>query len=102
MVMPALHIYTIAEEVIKPAFRCGGCLVSALWLHTREWELIYDQQKLAEIGISSSAINASIKITSSKRNWEEHRRLWKEDLKKVLILLLKVIIKGLSDGTIFL
>jgi multidrug efflux pump subunit AcrB len=56
------YIYTIADEVFKPAIAVveGVYSVSVYGSTPREWELIYDQQKLAEIGISSSAISASI------------------------------------------
>ena len=56
------YIYTIADEVIKPAIAVveGVYSVNVYGATPREWELIYDQQKLAAIGISSSAISASI------------------------------------------
>ncbi len=63
MVMPALLIsILLPEEVIKPAIAVveGVYSVSVYGSTPREWELSYDQQKLAEIGISSSAISASI------------------------------------------
>ncbi|MGB8491561.1 MAG: efflux RND transporter permease subunit, partial [Bacteroidales bacterium] len=56
------YIFSIAEEVVKPAIAVveGVYSVNVYGATPREWELTYDQQKLSAIGISSSAISASI------------------------------------------
>jgi len=56
------YIYTLAEEVIKPAISVveGVYSVNIYGATPQEWELTYDQQKLSAMGISSSEISTSI------------------------------------------
>ncbi|HUX55462.1 MAG TPA: efflux RND transporter permease subunit [Bacteroidales bacterium] len=56
------YIYTIAEELIKPRISIleGVYSVNIYGATPRAWEIIYDQDKLAAIGVSSSAISSSI------------------------------------------
>ncbi|MCX6262127.1 MAG: efflux RND transporter permease subunit, partial [Bacteroidia bacterium] len=56
------YIYTLAEEVIKPAISVveGVYSVNIYGATPQEWEITYDQQKLSAMGISSSAISTSI------------------------------------------
>lgn len=56
------YIYTIAEEQIKPLISVveGVYSVNITGATPQEWEIIYDQEKLSAIGISSSAISSSI------------------------------------------
>ena len=56
------YIYDLAEKVIKPAVAVieGVYSVSIYGATPRQWELTYDQQKLAVMGLSSSGITASI------------------------------------------
>jgi multidrug efflux pump subunit AcrB len=56
------YIYTIVEEQIKPRISVieGVYSVNIYGATPQEWELIYDQEKLSSIGISSSAIGSSI------------------------------------------
>ena len=56
------YIYTLAEELIKPAISIveGVYSVNIYGATPQEWEIIYDQEKLAAIGVSSSAISTSI------------------------------------------
>ena len=61
--MPATsYIYTLAEEQIKPRISIveGVYSVNIYGATPQEWEIIYDQEKLAAIGVSSSAISSSI------------------------------------------
>ena len=56
------YIYTLAEELIKPQYqllRVFTKLISMVPLLS-EWEIIYDQEKLSAIGVSSSSISSSI------------------------------------------
>jgi multidrug efflux pump subunit AcrB len=56
------YIYTLAEEVIKPAISVieGVYNVNIYGATPQEWEITYDQEKLAAIGIASSAISNSL------------------------------------------
>lgn len=56
------YIYTIADEVIKPAIAVvdGVYSVNIYGATPQEWELIYDQKKLASLGIKSTMISTSI------------------------------------------
>jgi multidrug efflux pump subunit AcrB len=56
------YIYTIAEEQIKPRISVveGVYSVNITGATPQEWEILYDQEKLSAIGISSSAISTSI------------------------------------------
>jgi len=56
------YIYTIAEGQIKPLISVveGVYSVSITGATPQEWEILYDQNKLSAIGISSSAISTSI------------------------------------------
>lgn len=56
------YIYTLAEEVIKPAVAMtdGVYSVGISGATPREWEITYDQQKLSAMGLSSTAIGTSI------------------------------------------
>jgi len=56
------YIYTIAEEQIKPRISVvdGVYSVNIYGATPQEWEIIYDQEKLSDIGISSSLISNSI------------------------------------------
>ena len=56
------YIYNLAEEVIKPAIALveGVYSVNVYGATPQEWEVIYDQAKLAAIGASSSAISNAI------------------------------------------
>ena len=56
------YIYTVADEVIKPALSVveGVYSVNVYGATPREWEIVYDQQKLASMGISPSSISAAI------------------------------------------
>jgi len=56
------YIYTLAEEQIKPRISIveGVYSVNIYGATPQEWEIIYDQDKLAAIGVSSSAISGSI------------------------------------------
>ena len=49
------YIYTLAEEQIKPRIAVveGVYGVNIYGATPREWEIIYDQEKLAAIGVSS-------------------------------------------------
>jgi len=55
-------IYSLAEELIKPRISVvnGVYKVDIYGATPQEWEIIYDQEKLAAIGIGSSAISSSI------------------------------------------
>jgi multidrug efflux pump subunit AcrB len=56
------YIYDLAEEVIKPALSLveGVYSVDITGATPLQWELTYDQQKLASMGISSSDISYAI------------------------------------------
>ncbi len=56
------YIYTLADEVIKPAIAAaeGVYNVSVYGATPREWEIVYDQQKLSSLGMSPSSISAAI------------------------------------------
>ncbi len=56
------YIYTLAEEVIKPAISVveGVYNVSIYGATPQEWEIIYDQEKLAAIGVNSAIISSSL------------------------------------------
>ena len=56
------YIYTLAEEQIKPAISIveGVYNVNITGATPQEWEIIYDQEKLAAIGESSSGISSSV------------------------------------------
>ena len=56
------YIYTVADEVIKPALSVveGVYSVNVYGATPREWEIVYDQQKLASMEISPSSISAAI------------------------------------------
>ena len=56
------YIYNLAEEIIKPAIAVveGVYSVNIYGATPQEWEVIYDQQKLSSVGISSSLISSSI------------------------------------------
>ena len=56
------YIYTIAEELIKPAVSVveGVYSVNIYGATPREWEIIYDEEKLAAIGVNSSVISRAI------------------------------------------
>ena len=56
------YIYTIAEEQIKPLISVveGVYSVTISGATPQEWEILYDQEKLSAIGVSSSAISNSI------------------------------------------
>ncbi len=56
------YIYTLADEVIKPAIAVaeGVYSVNVYGATPREWELVYDQQKLSSLGIDPSLISAAI------------------------------------------
>jgi multidrug efflux pump subunit AcrB len=56
------YVYEIAEEVIKPAISVveGVYSVDIYGATPQQWELIYDQQKLTAMGVSSSAISSGI------------------------------------------
>ena len=56
------YIYTIAEEQIRPRISvvAGVYSVNIFGATPQEWEIIYDQDKLAAIGITSSSISSSI------------------------------------------
>jgi len=56
------YIYTIAEELIKPRISIveGVYSVSISGATPQEWEVIYDQDKLAAIGVDQSVISSSI------------------------------------------
>ena len=56
------YIYNLAEELIKPALALieGVYSVNIYGATPQEWEVIYDQAKLAVIGVSSSAISSAI------------------------------------------
>jgi len=56
------YIYTIAEEQIKPLISVveGVYSVNIYGATPQEWEIIYDQEKLSAIGVSSSLISSSI------------------------------------------
>ena len=55
-------IYSLAEELIKPRISVvnGVYKVDIYGSAPQEWEIIYDQEKLAAIGVGSSAISSSI------------------------------------------
>lgn len=57
------YIYTLAEEMIKPAISVveGVYSVNIYGATPQAWEIIYDQKKLSSIGLSSSSINSSVK-----------------------------------------
>ncbi len=56
------YIYTLAEELIKPRISIieGVYTVNLYGATPQQWEVVYDQEKLASAGISSSKISASI------------------------------------------
>ena len=56
------YIYILADETIKPAIAGveGVYDVNIYGATPQEWEIIYDQQKLESLGISSSLISSSI------------------------------------------
>ncbi|HEX2970679.1 MAG TPA: efflux RND transporter permease subunit [Bacteroidales bacterium] len=56
------YIYDLAEEVIKPAISLveGVYSVDITGASPRQWELIYDQEKLTSLGLSSSSISSAI------------------------------------------
>ena len=56
------YIYTLAEELIKPRISVveGVYSVNIYGATPQQWEVIYDQEKLAAIGVSSSQISSSI------------------------------------------
>jgi multidrug efflux pump subunit AcrB len=56
------YIYTIAEEQVKPRISVieGVYSVDVYGATPREWEIIYDQEKLSALGVSSAAISSSI------------------------------------------
>jgi multidrug efflux pump subunit AcrB len=56
------YIYNLAEELIKPAIALveGVYSVSIYGATPQQWELTYDQQKLASSGINSSQIGRAI------------------------------------------
>lgn len=56
------YIYAIAEELIKPGIALieGVYSVDIFGATPREWEILYDQEKLSAIGLSSSSIGSSI------------------------------------------
>ncbi len=56
------YIYTIAEEQIKPLISVveGVYSVNIYGATPQEWEIMYDQEKLSAIGVSSSLISSSI------------------------------------------
>ena len=56
------YIYTLAAEVIKPAISIveGVYNVNIYGATPQEWEITYDQEKLAAIGLSSSVISISL------------------------------------------
>lgn len=56
------YIYTLAEELIKPLISVveGVYSVNIYGATPQQWEVIYDQDKLAAIGVSSSQISTSI------------------------------------------
>ncbi|MCE5345655.1 MAG: efflux RND transporter permease subunit [Bacteroidales bacterium] len=56
------YIYTLAEEMIKPGISVveGVYSVNIYGATPQEWEIIYDQEKLAAIGVSASTISSSI------------------------------------------
>jgi len=56
------YIYTLAEELIKPRISVveGVYSVNIYGATPLEWEIIYDQDKLSAMGVSSSSISSSI------------------------------------------
>lgn len=56
------YIYDLAEEVIKPAIALvdGVYSVDITGATPRQWELTFDQQKLAAMGLNSSVLRTSI------------------------------------------
>jgi multidrug efflux pump subunit AcrB len=58
------YIYTIAEEQIKPRISLveGVYSVEITGATSQEWEIIYDQEKLEAISVSSSSIGNSIDL----------------------------------------
>jgi multidrug efflux pump subunit AcrB len=56
------YIYSIAETMIKPAISVveGVYSVNIYGATPQEWEVIYDQQKLTSLGLSSPVIGSSI------------------------------------------
>ncbi|MBW6500648.1 MAG: efflux RND transporter permease subunit [Bacteroidales bacterium] len=56
------YIYTLAEEMIKPAIAVieGVYSVNIYGATPREWEIIYDQKKLSALGIITSSINSAV------------------------------------------
>lgn len=56
------YIYDLAEEVIKPAISLveGVYSVDITGATPRQWELVYDQPKLAALGLDVSAISSAI------------------------------------------
>jgi multidrug efflux pump subunit AcrB len=56
------YIYTLAEEQIKPAISVveGVYNVSITGATPQEWEIVYDQEKLAGLGENSSGISNSV------------------------------------------
>jgi multidrug efflux pump subunit AcrB len=56
------YIYTLAEELIKPIISVveGVYSVNIYGATPQQWEVIYDQEKLAAIWVSSSQISTSI------------------------------------------
>lgn len=56
------YIYTVADEIIKPAVSViqGIYSVNIYGATPQEWVLIYDQKKLASLGMNASMIGSSI------------------------------------------
>lgn len=56
------YIYDLAEKMIKPAVAVvdGVYSVNIYGATPQQWELIYDQQKLAVMGLNSSVVSSSI------------------------------------------
>jgi len=56
------YIYTLAETILKPAISVvdGVYSVDIYGATPQEWEVIYDQQKLTSLGLSSSVIGSSV------------------------------------------
>ena len=56
------YIYTLAEEMIKPAVSVveGVYSVNIYGATPQEWEIIYDQKRLTALGISASSISNAV------------------------------------------